>query len=150
MRLSRLLLLALLPGIALAAQDPKPEIARAASTPQANGQAHTLRTIPEACARIEGRFTGQAADPYKFTLARTSANCQPRAPGRCCEGETFDERRLDLQRLDPRAERGVPCATGRRARVAQALVVGATGSRCAGALAHLSQGSHRQGAGEGA
>ena len=79
MRPSRLLLLALLPGIALAAQDPKPEIARAASTPQANGQAHTLRTIPEACARIEGQFTGQAADPYKFTLARTSANCQPRA-----------------------------------------------------------------------
>ena len=74
-----LLLLALAPCLALAAQDPKPEITRPASMPQAVGQAHTLRTIPEACARIEGQFTGQAADPYKFTLARTSANCQPRA-----------------------------------------------------------------------
>ncbi|KGQ18281.1 hypothetical protein LF41_1636 [Lysobacter dokdonensis DS-58] len=73
-----LLLLALVPCLALAA-DPKPEITRPASTPQADGKAHTLRTIPEACARIEGQFTGQAADPYKFTLARTSANCQPRA-----------------------------------------------------------------------
>jgi len=74
----------LLPGLAFAAQDPKPEvtrpeITRGASTPQAVGQAHTLRTIPEACARIEGLFTGQPADPYKFTLARTSPNCQPRA-----------------------------------------------------------------------
>jgi hypothetical protein len=73
------LTLALAPCLALAAQDPKPEIARQASTPQANGQVHTLRTIPEACARIEGQFTGHAADPYKFTLARTSPNCQPRA-----------------------------------------------------------------------
>ena len=76
------LLLALAPCLALAAQDPKPEITRAASAPQANGVVHTLRTIPEACARIEGQFTGQAgqaADPYKFALARTSANCQPRA-----------------------------------------------------------------------
>jgi hypothetical protein len=73
-----LLLLALVPCLAWAA-DPKPEITRKPSTPQANGQVHTLRTIPEACARIEGQFTGQAADPYKFTLARTSPNCQPRA-----------------------------------------------------------------------
>ena len=73
------LLLALAPCLALATQDPKPEITRAASAPQANGVVHTLRTIPEACARIEGQFTGQAADPYKFALARTSANCQPRA-----------------------------------------------------------------------
>ena len=74
-----LLMLALAPCLAFAAQDPKPEITRQASTPQADGKAHTLRTIPEACARIEGLFTGQAADPYKFTLSRTSANCQPRA-----------------------------------------------------------------------
>ena len=76
---SSLLLLALAPCLAFAAQDPTPEIKRQASTPQAEGKAHTLRTIPEACARIEGQFTGLAADPYKFTLARTSANCQPRA-----------------------------------------------------------------------
>jgi len=69
----------LVPGLALAGQDPKPEITREASKPQAVGQAHTLRTIPEGCARIEGVFTGQAADPYKFTLSRTSPNCQPRA-----------------------------------------------------------------------
>ena len=75
----QLLLLALVPCLALAAQDPKPEIVRQASKPQTTGQAHTLRTIPEACARIEGQFTGQAADPYKFTLSRTSAHCQPRA-----------------------------------------------------------------------
>jgi hypothetical protein len=73
-----LIALACLPMVA-AAQDPKPEITRAASTPQDVGQLHTLRTIPEACARIEGQFTGQAAQPYKFAVARTSANCQPRA-----------------------------------------------------------------------
>ena len=71
--------LALVPCLALAAQDAKPEIARKASTPQAVGVVHTLRTIPEACARIEGMFTGQAAEPYKFAVARTSERCQPRA-----------------------------------------------------------------------
>jgi len=59
--------------------DAKPEITRAASKPQAVGVVHTLRTIPEACARIEGKFTGEAANPYAFSLVRTSANCQPRA-----------------------------------------------------------------------
>ena len=77
MRLAPLLLL--VPCMAVAASDPKPEISRPAGKPQAVGVAHTLRTIPEACARIEGRFTGAPADPYKFTLARTSANCQARA-----------------------------------------------------------------------
>ena len=71
-------LIALVPAIAWAAQDPKPEITRAASKPQAVGQVHALRTIPEACARIEGQFTGQA-EPYKFSVVRTSPNCQPRA-----------------------------------------------------------------------
>lgn len=65
-------------GSALAA-DPKPEISRDAITPQAVGKAHTLRQIPEACARIEGVFTGQADAPYKFAVVRTSPNCQPRA-----------------------------------------------------------------------
>ena len=64
------------PGIAA---DPKPEIARDTGKPQAVGAVHTLRTIPEACARIEGVFTGQAADPYKFAVVRTSPNCQARA-----------------------------------------------------------------------
>jgi hypothetical protein len=63
----------------VAAADPAPEIQRPAATPQAVGAVHTLRTIPEACARIEGRFTGEPAAPYKFNVVRTSASCQPRA-----------------------------------------------------------------------
>lgn len=62
-----------------AAADPKPEIARETGKPQAVGVVHTLRAIPEACARIEGVFTGQAADPYKFAVVRTSPTCQARA-----------------------------------------------------------------------
>ncbi len=73
-----LLVLTTLPALALAA-DPEPEIDRDEATPQTVGTPHTLRTIPEACARIEGVFTGQAADPYKFAVVRTSPNCQPRA-----------------------------------------------------------------------
>ena len=67
-----------LPLAAIAA-DPVPEIQRPTATPQAVGVPHTLRQIPEACTRIEGMFTGQAAQPYKFSVVRTSANCQPRA-----------------------------------------------------------------------
>lgn len=61
------------------AADPTPEIDRPEATSQAIGVAHTLRTIPEACARIEGMFTGQSADPYEFAVVRTSPNCRPRA-----------------------------------------------------------------------
>ena len=87
-------MLALVPCLALAAQDPKPEIARPASTPQAVGQVHTLRSIPEACARIEGKFTGQAADPYAFAIVRTSPNCRPRA------------RFVDARKVKPTAKDG--------------------------------------------
>jgi hypothetical protein len=64
-----------------AATGPKPEIQRpsALASPQAVGAVHTVRQIPEACARIEGAFTGQAAEPYRFALVRTSPQCQPRA-----------------------------------------------------------------------
>lgn len=62
----------------LAAAD-RPEIERAAASPQAVGTAHSLRTIPEACVRLEGTFTGKAEAPYDFRMARTSAACQPRA-----------------------------------------------------------------------
>jgi len=81
MRLPTLcLLLAAAPAFAAAApQDPTPEIARPVGTAQGNGVLHTLRQIPEACARLEGAFTGQAAEPYKFAVVRTSPNCQPRA-----------------------------------------------------------------------
>ncbi len=61
------------------AADPKPEIERPTGKPQAVGVVHTLRQIPEACARVEGAFTGQAAEPYKFAVVRTSPNCQARA-----------------------------------------------------------------------
>lgn len=63
----------------LSAADPVPEIKRDPGTPQAVGAVHTLRQIPEACARIEGQFTGRAADPYKFAVVRTSPGCQARA-----------------------------------------------------------------------
>ena len=74
--IATLLLLVALPAFGA---DPTPEITRPAGTPQANGVVHTLRQIPEACARIEGAFTGQAAEPYRFAVVRTSQNCQPRA-----------------------------------------------------------------------
>lgn len=78
MRLVLPILLAVACAPALAA-DPKPEITREAGQPQAVGVAHTLRQIPEACARIEGAFTGDPAAPYRHAVVRTSPNCQPRA-----------------------------------------------------------------------
>lgn len=71
-------LLALLPLTALAAL-PTPEIERPAAAAQAVGAVHTVRQIPEACTRIEGRFTGTAAQPYDMQLVRTSPQCQARA-----------------------------------------------------------------------
>lgn len=82
MRLSPLLLaLFALPALAAGPRPgtERPEIERPDATPQAVGARHTLRTIPEACARIEGEFTGRAADPYAFSVVRTGARCQPRA-----------------------------------------------------------------------
>ena len=66
-------------SFAAVAADPRPEVERATATPQAAGVLHTLRTIPEACTRLQGRFTGNAADPYRFEAVRTSPACQPRA-----------------------------------------------------------------------
>ncbi|HEY5804299.1 MAG TPA: hypothetical protein VIT90_11455 [Lysobacter sp.] len=59
--------------------EAKPEITREPAQPQALNAVHTLRQIPEACARLEGMFTGQTADPYAFAVVRTSETCQPRA-----------------------------------------------------------------------
>ncbi|KRG44949.1 hypothetical protein ARC78_03825 [Stenotrophomonas pictorum JCM 9942] len=73
-----LILLTALPLPVLAA-SAKPEIERPAGSAQADGAVHTVRQIPEACTRIEGRFTGDAASPYDMQLVRTSAQCQPRA-----------------------------------------------------------------------
>ncbi|MGH8054504.1 MAG: hypothetical protein ACREP4_11370 [Stenotrophomonas sp.] len=75
-----LILLAALPLPLLAANaNAKPEIERAAASAQANAALHTVRQIPEACTRIEGRFTGDSAAPYDMQLVRTSEQCQPRA-----------------------------------------------------------------------
>lgn len=73
-----LMLLAALPATVFAA-TAKPEIERPAAGAQADGAVHTVRQIPEACTRIEGRFTGDAAAPYDMQLLRTSPQCQPRA-----------------------------------------------------------------------
>ena len=76
---SILLLAGVLAAATASAADPKPEIQRQAASPQAIGAVHTLRTIPEACARLEGKFTGDKARPYAFTAVPTSTRCQPRA-----------------------------------------------------------------------
>jgi hypothetical protein len=62
-----------------AAAEPAPEIKRAVGAAQAIGASHTLRVIPEACMRLEGRFTGDRARPYALSAVRTGARCQPRA-----------------------------------------------------------------------
>lgn len=93
MRLSLLMLAALVPALpALAAETP--ELQRAVGAPQAVGAVHTLRQIPEACARLEGVFTGQAAEPYRFSAVRTSELCQPRA------------RFVDYAKAQPSADKG--------------------------------------------
>ena len=61
------------------AGELSPEITRAAAKPQAPGVLHTVRAIPEACTRLEGIFTGQVAEPYRFAVVRTSPACQARA-----------------------------------------------------------------------
>ncbi len=61
------------------AADPQPEVERGPATPQSVGTPHSLRTIPEACTRLEGTFTGDPARPYAFKVVRTSPNCRPRA-----------------------------------------------------------------------
>ena len=79
--MSRLILLCagLLAAAFASAADLRPEIQRQAASSQPVGVTHTLRTIPEACARLEGKFTGDNAKPYTFAAVATSARCQPRA-----------------------------------------------------------------------
>lgn len=93
MRLPLLMIAVLAPALpALAAETP--ELQRAVGAPQAVGGTHTLRQIPEACARLEGAFTGQAAEPYRFAAVRTSEQCQPRA------------RFVDYAKAQPSADKG--------------------------------------------
>lgn len=61
----------------LAAQTP--EVKRDPFPPQAVGQVHTLRIIPETCAYLQGRFVADPAKPYLLGAARTAQRCQPRA-----------------------------------------------------------------------
>lgn len=79
----RLRPLAVLASLAFAAPawaaTPTPEIQRPAASAQALNVAHTVRTIPEACTRLEGSFAANAATPYALKPVRTSANCQARA-----------------------------------------------------------------------
>lgn len=56
-----------------------PEIQRETGKPQAVGARHTLRTIPEACSRIEGVFTGKPDSPYLSEVVNTNPACHPRA-----------------------------------------------------------------------
>jgi len=79
MRGSWILVCALVAALPALAADPVPEIHRDPAIPQPVGVLHTLRQIPEACARIQGQFTGDAVNPYKFELVRISPNCAPRA-----------------------------------------------------------------------
>lgn len=73
-----LFLLAALP-LPLPAASPKPEIERPAAAPQALDALHSVRQVPEACTRIEGRFTADVVTPYDMQLVRSSPQCQPRA-----------------------------------------------------------------------
>jgi hypothetical protein len=87
---------ALLAAVAIpaVAAGSKPEITRGVGTPQAVGAVHTVRAIPEACARLEGVFTGDAAQPYRFAAVKTAANCQARA------------RFVDFAKVQPSAAKG--------------------------------------------
>ena len=94
-RLSSLLFAgALLVPLAAAAADAVPEIERKPVAPQQVGVLHALRTIPEACARLQGQFSGNPGEPYEFAVVRTSAACQPRA------------RLLDAARAKPSTQDG--------------------------------------------
>lgn len=75
----------------LRAQTPERERTGA---PQATGALHTVRTIPEACTRIEGAFTGDPAQPYRMQAVNTVPNCQPRA------------RFVDAAQAQPKADAG--------------------------------------------
>lgn len=62
--------------VPLRAQEPAPRV----GAPQAPGAVHTVRQIPEACVRLEGRYAEPAAaSPYVLEVVPVGGNCQPRA-----------------------------------------------------------------------
>ena len=76
--LTLLMISTLLMAPALAA-PPDTGRQRPPSRPQADGVWHTLRQIPEACARLQGRFTGQPELPYQLQAVAGSTHCRRRA-----------------------------------------------------------------------
>ena len=66
-------------AVAMPLRAQAPEHERPLGAPQAVGAVHTVRTIPEACTRLEGVFTGEAAQPYRMQVVATGGHCQPRA-----------------------------------------------------------------------
>ena len=62
--------------VPLRAEEPAARV----GAPQAPGAVHTVRQIPEACVRIEGRYAEPgAATPYAMQVVPTGGNCQARA-----------------------------------------------------------------------
>jgi hypothetical protein len=71
---------ALAVAMPLRAATPTPEIQRPVGSAQAIGAVHTVRQIPEACVRLEGRFgENTAAMPYALRVVPLGGKCQPRA-----------------------------------------------------------------------
>lgn len=95
----------------LAARAATPEIQRPPATPQADGVVHTVRGIPEACASLQGRFTGDAKSPYAFAPVRSGANCQPRArlvdPAKARPAESAGWKLNDVVRIPSKSCEGL-------------------------------------------
>lgn len=102
MRLALSVLIIIVAGTVHAA-DEKPEIQRPIGSAQAVGALHSLRTIPEACTRVQGKFTGDAANPYDIAMVRSSERCQARALmvelAETRDGRTADWRLNDVVRV---------------------------------------------------
>ena len=73
------LILAALLAVSLQAAAAPSQPVTLTGAPQADGAVHTLRQIPEACVRIEGRYTGQEGRPYALAVVPLGGTCQPRA-----------------------------------------------------------------------
>ena len=145
-----LLLLAMAPPAANAGRRPDAGDPAQAGQPQAVGVVHTLRVIPEACARLEGQFTGSRGNAVQV---RRGAH-QRALPGArplvdAGERQGLGGQRLDVQRCDPRAERGVPVAAGGGAGLAQGRQGRAADAGRAGPLADLPEGSMERGRHQG-
>ena len=61
---------------------------------QGGGAGHTVGRVAEACARLEGVCTGEAAEPDRVSAVRTSEQCRPRA------------RFVDYAKAQPSADKG--------------------------------------------